>query len=87
MRARNAQVVQQIQGLQEELDLIQRPGFTDSVARGYLLGSSREIPFTVDPDASPLPADAPGSAGIAPDASRAPGSPLDAWIEALFGGD
>ena len=87
MRARNAEVTRQIQALQAELDLIQQPGFIDSAARGYMLGSPREIPFTIDPGAAPLPSDAPGSAGIRTDAQGSTESPLDAWLRALFGSE
>jgi hypothetical protein len=87
MRARNAAVVRQIQGLQAELELIQRPGFTDSTARGFLLGLPGEIPFVVDSGTTPVAADAPGSVGITADASKVPTSPLDAWLRALFGSE
>ena len=55
------------------------------MARGYLLGSPREIPFTIDRNAPPLPSDAPGSVGIRPDAPAQQGSPLDSWLQVLFG--
>lgn len=85
MKARNAGVVRQIDALQSELKIIQQPGFIDSAARGYLLGSAREIPFTIDPNAPPLPANAPGSVGIRVQAPKVSGSPLDQWLKALFG--
>jgi len=55
------------------------------VARGYLIGTPAEIPFTVDPNAPPLPAAAPGSVGIKPDAPVLNSSPLDSWLRVLFG--
>jgi hypothetical protein len=85
MRIRNEAVVRDIHALQAELKLIGEPGFVDSAARGYLLGSPREIPFTIDPEAPPLAADAPGSVGIAPQTGTTTQSPLDAWLQALFG--
>jgi hypothetical protein len=86
MRVRNAQVAREIQALQAELHLIQQPGFSDSAARGYLLGLPQEIPFVIDPGAPPLPSDAPGSVGIQPQVEAGPpDSPLDAWLKALFG--
>jgi cell division protein FtsB len=87
MRARNEAVVRDIKALQAELDLIGQPGFVDSAARGYMLGSPGEIPFTIDPDAPPLPLDAPGSVGIRADPAVTTESPLDAWLRALFGSD
>jgi cell division protein FtsB len=85
MRARNAAMERDVASLEQELKLIQDPAFVSEMARGYLLGSPREIPFTIDPKAPPLPADAPGSIGIKPDASVEPASPLDSWLQALFG--
>jgi hypothetical protein len=85
MKARNAALQSDIDALQSELKLIQQPGFVDSTARGYMLGSAREIPFTIDPQASPLPSNAPGSTGIRPEVAPLSDSPLDAWLKVLFG--
>jgi cell division protein FtsB len=85
MRVRNAAMARDVASLQQELTLIKQPAFVAQMARGYLLGSPREIPFTVDPNAPPLPSDAPGSAGIKPDAPAQTSSPLDEWLKALFG--
>jgi hypothetical protein len=85
MRARNVAVVGEIDSLEAELKVIQETGFIDFTARGYLLGSPREIPFTIDPAAPPLPADAPGSTGIKPLPVTPPQSPLESWMQALFG--
>jgi cell division protein FtsB len=84
-RARNAAVERDIEALQAELKLIQQPAFVNSTARGYLLGTSREIPFTIDQHAPPLPSNAPGSAGVKPAPTPPAGSPLDAWLNTLFG--
>jgi cell division protein FtsB len=85
LRARNAAIQRDITSLEQELTLIKQPAFVAEMARGYLLGSPHEIPFSIDPSAPPLPADAPGSVGIKPDAGSQPQSPLDAWLQALFG--
>ena len=85
MKARNASVVREIEAIQAELKVIKQPGFVDFTARGYLLGTAREIPFTIDPGAPPLTADAPGSTGIKPVPVVQPESALDAWLKALFG--
>jgi len=87
MRARNAAVELEIKSLQAELTLIQQPGFVDSTARGYQLGSPREIPVSIDPNAPPLAPDAPGSTGIKAPTPPSSGSPLDAWLKILFGSD
>ena len=86
MRARNAAMAQDIQSLQAELQLIQQPAFQAEMARGYLLGTPLEVPFTVDKSGQPLPSNAPGSVGIQPAAPDQEPSPYDAWMQALFGG-
>jgi hypothetical protein len=85
MRARNAAMARDVASMEAELQLIKSPAFVSQMARGYLLGSPREVPFTIDPNAPPLPADAPGSIGISPDAQTSESSPLDAWLQVLFG--
>ena len=84
LRTRNAAMQRDIQSLERELSLIKQPAFVAEMARGYLLGVPGEIPFKVE-GGSPLPADAPGSEGIVPTTTARPASPLDAWLEALFG--
>jgi cell division protein FtsB len=85
MRARNVAMERDIASLEAELALIQQPAFVAEMARGYLLGSSIEVPFAIDPNALPLPSDAPGSVGIQPSTATQPSSPLDSWLQALFG--
>jgi cell division protein FtsB len=85
LRARNVAMERDIKSLEREIALIKQPAFVAEMARGYLLGTPGEIAFRVDPAASPLPANAPGSQGIVPTAIPRSGSPLDAWLQALFG--
>jgi cell division protein FtsB len=85
MRARNAAMERDIASLEQELTLIKQPAFVSQMARGYLLGSTREVPFVLDPNAPPLPANAPGSVGIKPDTAAQSAGPLDSWLEVLFG--
>ena len=84
MVAENAAKQAQIAALERELETIQEPRYITQQARGYGLGFAREIPFALAPGASPLPADAPGSAvrrvGAAPSMS-----PLEHWLTILFG--
>ena len=84
MVAANVAKKTEIERLDRELDRIQEPRYILQQARGYGLGGSREIPFTLAAGASPLPADAPGSAlrrvGAAPAVS-----PLERWLTILFG--
>jgi hypothetical protein len=85
MRVRNAAMRADVASLERELTLIKQPAFATQMARAYLLGTAREIPFTVDRMAPPLPADAPGSTGIKPDVPTRQTSPIDSWLQVLFG--
>lgn len=74
----------EIATLDRELDLIARQRYVEQQARGYGLGSTREIAFTLDPDAPPLAPDAPGSAAVRVGAPE-PVAPLERWLTLLFG--
>ena len=74
-----------IEGYRRELALIQRQEYILIQARGYGLGKGREIPFSLAPDAPPLPPDAPGSAAVRVGADVEPVTPFDRWMELLFG--
>lgn len=84
MVADNAARKSEIAGLENELQRIQQGRFVVQQARGYGLGGSREIAFTLDSNAPPLADDAPGSAGLRVGA-RTSTSPLDSWLTLLFG--
>lgn len=83
--ANNETLTTQVASLQRELDLIGREPYIEQQARGYGLGSAREIPFTLAADAPPLPSDAPGSAAVRVGARSADVSPLERWLTVLFG--
>src|ERR1035437_5656383 len=85
LRARNVAMERDVASLELELKLIREPAFVSQMARAYKLGSPREIPFTIDPNAPPLPSDAAGSTGIKPEPPTNATSPLDSWMQALFG--
>jgi hypothetical protein len=85
MRARNAAMERDVASLEQELKLVKQPAYTAEMARAYMLGTPREIPFTLDPSAPALPADAPGSVGIKPQGDEQTSSPLDSWLQVLFG--
>ena len=74
-----------IASYRRELAFIQRQEYFIQQARAYGLGSAREIPFSLAPDAPPLAADAPGSAAVRVGAPTDRPSPLDRWLELLFG--
>ncbi|HET9522403.1 MAG TPA: hypothetical protein VFO73_15250 [Candidatus Limnocylindrales bacterium] len=81
----NAALAAEVASLEQELQLIGRPEYIAQQARGYGIGSSKEIPFTLDPSAPRPAADAPGSAALRLGAPEDPGSPLDTWLSLLFG--
>jgi hypothetical protein len=74
----------EVDGLQRELELIQQPAFVNQQARGYGLGGTHEIPFSLAAGAPPLPSDAPGSASSRVGAPISV-SPLERWLTLLFG--
>ncbi len=73
-----------IAGLERELERIQQPGYVLQQARGYGLGESKEIAFTLAPGAPPLGPNAPGSAALRVGAPSSV-SPLERWLTLLFG--
>ena len=87
MRDENAALRDQVASLQQDLTRVQDPRFIQLEARAHGLGGPGEIPFGLDGDAASPGANAPGSAavrlGAAPDRS----SPLDGWLDVLFGPD
>lgn len=85
LRVRNVAMKHDVAALELELKMIQEPAFVSQMARAYKLGSPREIPFTIDPSAPPLPSNAAGSTGIKPERPTNETSPLDSWMQALFG--
>ncbi len=85
MRAHNAQLEQDVAGLEQELQLIQRQSYIEQAARGYRLGNPAEIPFTLAEDAPSLAPDAPGSAATRLGTDSEPEQPIDAWSRLLFG--
>jgi len=86
MIAENAIRHAEIAGLERELDRIQQPRFILQQARAHGLGGHKEIAFTLDPDAPPLPDTAPGSAAMRVGAPAAI-SPLESWLSLLFGSE
>jgi hypothetical protein len=85
LRLQNAGLVSQVDDLQKELDLVQRQAFIAQEARAYGLGGRGERPFTLGSAAGPLAADAPGSAAVRLGARSTRSTPLDAWLDLLFG--
>ncbi len=87
IRAENQALAAQVDALTAERELIQKQAYIEQQARGYGLGTPRERPFTLPPDAPSPGPNAPGSAAVRLGASTTPVSPLDAWLSVLFGSD
>jgi cell division protein FtsB len=85
MRAANVSLQGEVAALQGELQLIGRQAYIEQQAREYRLGTPREIPFVLADDAAPLAADAPGTAAVRLGAVADRSSPLESWLELLFG--
>lgn len=81
----NQALTTEIQTLSQERALIQDQAYIEIEARAHGLGGRQEHPFSLAPDASALPADAPGSASAALGATPTNTAPIDAWLDLLFG--
>ena len=85
LRAGNVALKDDVARLERDLGHVQDPRFILLEGRAFGLGGPREIPFALAAGAPPLAADAPGSASVRLGAPTRPTSPLDAWLEVLFG--
>ena len=85
LTAGNLTLAARVASLERELELIARPRYVNQQARGYQLGTAREIPFALAPGAPALPEDAPGSKALAVGQDRDTTSPLESWLTVLFG--
>ncbi len=85
LQAANRALAADIAALDGELRLIQRQDYIVQQARGYRLGSAREVPFTLQGPVPSLPADAPGAFGTRLGAAEVRHTPLEAWLTLLFG--
>jgi cell division protein FtsB len=85
LQAANVALADDVRALERELELIRRQAYVAQQARAYRLGGDREVPFTLGPEAPPLAADAPGMAGVRLGAEDMRRTPLESWLELLFG--
>jgi hypothetical protein len=85
LRATNAGLRADLTNLQADIGRAGDPTYVAIAARSYGLGARHEIPFTLAAGAPSLPPDAPGSAALRLGSEPAATSPLDAWLELLFG--
>ena len=86
LRNENSVLQEQVDALAAERLLLGDRAFLALLARGYGLGSPLEHPFALAADASELPIDAPGSAARRLATPSVDASPLERWLEVLFGG-
>ena len=85
LRTANAELRDQVARLQQDLGHVQDMRFIRLEGRAFGLGGRGEVPFALAATAPSLPPDAPGSAAVRLGAVPRPQSPLDAWLDALFG--
>ena len=85
LRAGNAVLADEVARLQQDLGHVQDPRYILLEGRAYGLGGPREIPFALAAGAPALAANAPGSASVRLGAPPLDRTPLDTWLEVLFG--
>jgi len=85
LRVTNAALREEVAGLQSDLEHVQDPRYIKLAGRAFGLGGPGEIPFALAAGAPALAADAPGSASVRLGADPPHTSPLDAWLEVVFG--
>jgi hypothetical protein len=83
--AANARASAETEALRRELGLVSEERWILQQARAYQLGARNERPFALAPGIPELPADAPGSAAVRLGVVEATRTPLEAWLEILFG--
>ena len=84
-RAQNVVVAAQTEALRKELEMVTQERWVLQQARAYRLGSRAERPFALAPGAPDLADDAPGSPARRLGADTTQPSPLESWLEVLFG--
>jgi hypothetical protein len=85
LRAANEALRAEVAQLEQDLGHIQDPRYIQLTGRAFGLGGEGEIPFALAAGAPELGIDAPGSAAVRLGAAPLDRSPLDVWLEILFG--
>jgi hypothetical protein len=85
LRTTNAALRDEVARLEQDLGHVTDVRFIRLEGRAFGLGSAHEIPFALAAGAPQLAVDAPGSASVRLGAVQHAKSPLDAWLEVLFG--
>ena len=81
----NGALVARVAALRDELSLVQTQRWILQQARAYGLGTGTERPFAIAADAPSIAPDAPGSPARRLGSIVEQRSPLDVWLDALFG--
>ena len=81
----NQALVARVAALRDELGLVQTQRWILQQARAYGLGTQAERPFAIAADAPSIAPDAPGSPARRLGSVVERRSPLDVWLDALFG--
>ena len=81
----NGALVARVAALRDELSLVQTQRWILQQARAYGLGTGNERPFAIAADAPSIAPDAPGSPARRLGSVVDQRSPLDVWLDALFG--
>jgi cell division protein FtsB len=84
-QATNEALAAHVAALRDELSLVQTQRWILQQARAYGLGSTSERPFEIAANAPSIAPDAPGSPARRLGSVVERPSPLDAWLDALFG--
>jgi len=85
LRDQNAALRDEVASLQQDLARVQDGRYIQLAGRAVGLGGKGEIPFTLEAGAATPGPDAPGSAAARLGARHDSSSPLDGWLEGLFG--
>jgi hypothetical protein len=85
LRSANTALRDEVARLEQDLGHVRDVRFIRLEGRAFGLGSAHEIPFALAAGAPLLAANAPGSASVRLGAVQHARSPLDAWLEVLFG--
>ena len=85
LRAANAALQAEVAQLQQDLTHVQDPRYIQIEGRAFGLGARGEVSFALAAGAPALAADAPGSAAVRLGAGPLDRSPLDVWLDVLFG--
>jgi cell division protein FtsB len=81
----NRALAAEVASLETELQTIERPAYIAQAARAFRMGSSHEVPFTLDKSVPRPGANAPGSAALRLGARERTVTPLESWLSILFG--